>query len=136
MTRGRRSESIPAGRAQRNRSSAASSPTFSATPAGPFVQQNTSVYASTSQANSWWQRAVTPSLVSCAVRTFDALRAKGVEVTISSRGKLPFSTALQHTAAYRVVATANGKKLYFDVIVLGSGRAITDLTISSFIQPV
>ena len=38
--------------------------------------------------------------------------------------------------AYRVVATANGKKLYMDVIAIGSGATITDITISSFIAPV
>lgn len=115
---------------------AASSPAFSATQAGPFVQQNTSVYASTAQATAWWKRVVTPSLVTCAAGTFDALRAKGVKVTLVSRGKLTLSSALTRTAGYRVVANANGKKLYFDLIVLGSGRTITAVTVSSFVQPV
>jgi hypothetical protein len=114
----------------------AASPSFSGSQAGPFVQQNTSVYATTVQANAWWQRAVTPSLATCVAQTFDALAARGVRVKLLSKGKLPFSTALSHTAAYRVVATANGKKLYFDVILLGTGRTITDVTISSFLQPV
>jgi hypothetical protein len=115
---------------------AASSATFSATQAGPFVQQNASVYASATQATTWWRRAVTPSLVRCAEGTFDALRARGVKVSLVSRGKLAISTALQHTAGYRVVVTANGRKLYFDLIVLGNGRTITALTVSSFLQPV
>jgi hypothetical protein len=115
---------------------AASSPAFSASQAGPFVQQNASVYATSSQATGWWRRAVTPSLVTCVAQTFDALAAKGVKVSIVSKGKLPFATALPHTAAYRVVASANGNKLYFDVIVLGNGRTITDVTISSFLKPV
>ena len=100
------------------------------------VQQNTSVYASTSQANTWWKRTVTPSFVTCAAGTFAALRAKGVKVALVSSGKLSISTALQHTAGYRVVATANGRKLYFDLIVLATGRTITAVTISSFLQPV
>jgi hypothetical protein len=115
---------------------AASSPAFSASQAGPFVQQNTSVYASTAQADTWWKRTVTPSFVTCAAGTFDALRAKGVKVALVARGKLSISTALPHTAGYRVVATANGKKLYFDLIVLATGRTITAVTISSFLQPV
>src|SRR5438105_5031204 len=41
---------------------AASTPAFSGSQAGPFVQQNVSVYATTGMANTWWQRAVTPSL--------------------------------------------------------------------------
>ena len=115
---------------------AASSPAFSVAQTGPFVQQNTSVFATTGEANTWWRRAVTPSLVRCAAGTFAALRARGVKVSVVSQGTLPISTALPHSAAYRVVAKANGKKLYFDLIVLGSGRTITGLTISSFIQPV
>jgi hypothetical protein len=115
---------------------AASSPAFSATQSGPFVQQNTSVYASTAQASTWWKRTVTPSFVTCAEGTFEALRAKGVKVALVSRGKLSISTALQHTAGYRVVAKANGRKLYFDLIVLGSGRTLTAVTVSSFLQPV
>jgi hypothetical protein len=115
---------------------AASSPAFSAAQTGPFVQQNTSVYASTVQANTWWKRTVTPSLVTCAAGTFAALRAKGVKVALVSQGKLSISTALPHSTGYRVVATANGKKLYFDLIVLGTGRTITAVTISSFLQPV
>jgi hypothetical protein len=115
---------------------AASSPAFSATQAGPFVQQNTSVYASAAEAATWWKRAVTPALESCATQTFQALRAKGIKVSHIAKGKLAISTALGHTASYRVTATASGKKLYFDLIVLGNGNTITAVTISSFIQPV
>jgi hypothetical protein len=115
---------------------AASSPAFSVAQTGPFVQQNTSVFAAAGQANTWWRRAVTPSLVRCAAGTFAALRARGVKVSVVSQGTLPMSTALPHTAAYRVVAKANGKKLYFDLIVLGAGRTISGVTVSSFIQPV
>src|SRR5919199_287780 len=53
-------------------------------------------------------------VVTCAAGTFAALRARGVQVAPVSRGRLTISTSLQHTAAYRVVATANGRKLYFD----------------------
>ena len=115
---------------------AASSPAFSATQAGPFVQQNTSVYRSAAEANTWWRRTVTPSFVTCAEGTFAALRARGVKVSLVSRGTLSIATALPHTAGYRVVATANGRKLYFDLILLGSGRTITAVTISSFLQSV
>jgi hypothetical protein len=115
---------------------AASSPAFAAAATGPFVQQNTSVYATASQANRWWRRGVTPSLVVCVAQTFQALAARGVKVKVTSASKLPFTTPLDHTAAYRVAATANGNKLFFDVIVLGSGRTITAVSISSFLRPV
>jgi len=115
---------------------AASSPAFAVGATGPFVQQNTSVFATTGEARTWWRRAVTPTLVRCAAGTFAALRARGVKVSVVSQATLPMSTALPQTAALRVVAKANGKKLYFDLIVLGSDRAITGVTVSSFIQPV
>jgi hypothetical protein len=114
----------------------ASSPAFSPAPTGPFIQQNTSVYASAAQAATWWRRAVTPSLARCASETLAALGARGVKVGAAARRKLAIRTVLPHTASYRVTATANGKKLYFDLIVLGSGRTITALTITSFVQPV
>jgi hypothetical protein len=115
---------------------AAASPTFSAAQTGPFVQQNTSVYASAAQAGTWWSRAVTPTLVTCVADDLSALAARGVKVKLDSAAKLPVTTTATHTAGYRVIATANGKKLYMDVIVIGSGATITDITISSFINPV
>ena len=115
---------------------AAAAPAFSAAQTGPFVEQNASVYATAAQASTWWRRAVTPSLSTCAVGDLAALAAKGVKVTLVSAGKLPITTSAAHTAAFRIAATANGKKLYLDVIVLGAGATITDVTISSFITPV
>src|SRR5262245_8960376 len=63
---------------------AASSPAFSAAQIGPFVQQNASVYATAAQADTWWRRAVTPSLVTCVAQTFTALAARGVKVAVVS----------------------------------------------------
>jgi hypothetical protein len=116
---------------------AASSPSFSYKSTGPFAAQNTSVYATTGQANTYWRRAVTPRLVTCAAQTLEALRSRGIKVTITSQGKLPLSSRLAHAAAYRVVATVGKNKLtyYLDVILLGEGRAITSLTITSIQTP-
>jgi hypothetical protein len=104
---------------------------------GPFVSQNTSVYGSTTQADTYWQRAVTPRLVTCVSAVLRGLSTRGISVAITAQGKLPFSTTLPHTAAYRAVATVGKNKLtyYTDVIVLGKGRAITALTIISIEVP-
>jgi hypothetical protein len=115
---------------------AASSPAFGAAQTGPFVQQNASVYASVAQANAWWRRAVTPSIVRCVQATLAALAARGIKISVTSAERLRFPAKLPHTDAYRVVAAANGKKLYFDVVLLGAGRTITNVTISSFLKPV
>jgi hypothetical protein len=116
---------------------AAASPNFSDGSKGPFVNQSTSVYATSAEANTYWQRAVTPGLVTCVAQTLEALRSRGITVTITSQGKRPLSTSLVHTAAYRVVATVGKNKLvyYLDVVVLGEGKAVTSLTIVSIETP-
>jgi hypothetical protein len=118
---------------------AAASPTFSFSPTGPFLLQKTSVYATVAQANTYWQRAVTPKLLACAVQTLDAVSARGVKVTITKQAALPLTTSATHTRAFRVAGTleSNGNKVtnYLDVIVLGNGREITAVTISSFRSP-
>ena len=76
------------------------------------------------------------SLIACGDAGWGDEIAFGVKVTITSKGKLPFSTSLPHAAAYRVVGTLDSGKNkvanYFDVIILGKGKAITAITISSF----
>ena len=116
---------------------AAASPNFSDGTTGPFVNQNTSVYATSAEANTYWHRAVTPGLVTCVAQTLEALRSRGITVTITSQGKHPLSTSLAHTTAYRVVASVGKNKLkyYLDVVVLGEGRAVTSLTIVSIQMP-
>jgi len=117
----------------------ASSPTFSYSQTGPFLLQKASVYATNSQAERYWRRAVTPKLLTCAVKTLQAVSARGVKVTITTKSTYPLKTGVSHTLAFRVAGTleSNGNKVtnYLDVIVLGSGRTITAITISSFRSP-
>jgi hypothetical protein len=113
---------------------AAASPSLSFGTTGPFLSQQTSVYATAAQASAYWRRAVRPGLLACLRENVEALRAKGVKVTILSQRKLARSTALAHTAAFRVTARANRLTLYFDVLLLGNGRTITSLALSSFQQ--
>jgi hypothetical protein len=116
---------------------AASSATISYGTTGPFITQRTSVYATAAQANTYWQRAVTPGLATCVGGVLRGLSTRGIKVTMISQGTRPFSTSLAHTAAYRAVAIVGKNKLTYsiDVIVLGQGRAITALTISSIEAP-
>jgi hypothetical protein len=116
---------------------AAASPTFSYGSTGPFVSQTTSVYATSAEANTYWKRGVTPQLAACAADVLRALTARGIAVTITSQGKLPITTSLQHTAAYRAVGKVGKNKLtyYVDVIVLGKGKALTALAIISIQNP-
>jgi hypothetical protein len=113
---------------------AATSPTLSYSSVGPFISQKTSVYATPREAATYWRRAVRPGLVACAVQNVEDLRSRGLDVKIVGKAKLPFSSAVDRAAAYRVTAVANRLPLYFDVILLGRGRTITSVAISSFQQ--
>jgi hypothetical protein len=120
---------------------AAGSPSFSATQVGPFLSQTTSVYGSSKQASAYWTRAVQPGLVACVVQTVAALQAQGIHVKVLSKGPLPLTKASNLTAGYRVVAslTSPGKtarKLYFDVVLVGRGNTLSELSMTSFVAPV
>jgi hypothetical protein len=120
---------------------AASSPNFANTSAGPFVQQETSVYATSKQASAYWNRAVQAGLVACVVQSVNALEAQGIKVKIVSKGGLPVKKATNLTTGYRVVATLTApghkpQKLYFDVVLVGRGTGVSQITMTSFVAPV
>lgn len=120
---------------------AAGSPGFASSQVGPWVSQTTSVYGSTKQASTYWARAVKPGLVGCVIQTVRAVEAQGIKVKVLSQGNLPFGKVAPLTAAYRVVAnlTSPGKtprKLYFDVVLVGKGNTLSELTLTSFVGPV
>jgi hypothetical protein len=120
---------------------AAGSPSFASSNVGPFVSQTTSVYASSKQASTYWARAVQPGLVQCVVQTVKAVEAQGIKVKVLSKGNLPVSKAGSLAAGYRVVAnlTSPGKtprRLYFDVVLVGRGNTLSELSMTSFVAPV
>ena len=120
---------------------AAGSPSFASTQVGPFISQTTSVFASPRQASTYWARAVQPGLVGCVVQTVDAVEARGIQVKVVSKGPLPVGKVSSLTAGYRVVAnlTAPGttpRKLYFDVVLVGRGNTLSELSMTSFVAPV
>jgi hypothetical protein len=118
----------------------ASSPTFAAGKVGPFIVQVTSVYASDAQASAYWRRAVTAGLVGCARQSLQTITARGIRVKVLSQGDLPVANVAPMTAAYRVVATLSSPaeralKTYVDWILVGRGRELTEIMISSFQLP-
>ena len=118
---------------------AASSPSFAGGKLGPFIVQETSVYATQGEAGTWWKRAVTAGLVSCARQSLDTIRSKGIKVKLISQGPLTVQQVGPMTAGYRVVAaltskTQKGLKTYVDWILVGSGKSLTEIMISSFQQ--
>jgi hypothetical protein len=118
---------------------AANSPSFKASPVGPIVVQRSSVHATAKEAEKLWRRGVKPKLVDCAAQSLQALSSRGVSVSITSTSRISIPALGDGVAGYRVVATLAGKsrlKTFYDVIVIRGGRAITQLTISQFQNPV
>ena len=80
-----------------------------------------------------------PELVRCVTQSLRAIAANGVKVDIVSQRSLPIANVAEQTAAYRVSAnlgTSKEKlKTYFDVVLVQSGRTITELTFSSLAVP-
>jgi hypothetical protein len=117
----------------------AASPNFSGSAIGPFVFQKTSVYATPKAAATLWERSVKPALVECVAQSLEALESRGVSVAISTRETLPIGAVGDRSAGYRVVATLTTKarklETYFDVLLLGSGQTITEVTVSQFQKP-
>jgi hypothetical protein len=117
----------------------ATSPKFNGSEIGPFVIQKTSVYSTPKAANTLWNRGVKPKLAECVAQSLDSLKARGIGVSITSQSRIPLGKIGDHAAGYRVVATLTGKqrlKTYLDVILVGGGRTITELTISNYQKPV
>jgi hypothetical protein len=117
---------------------AATSPSFSAS--GAIIQQYTAVFATAGQASTLWGRAVKRGLVNCVAQTLASIQSKGIKVSDLSGGTVGMPKPIAKTMVYRVIATlkAGNRALrtYFDVIVLSSGKTVTEVTISTFGNPV
>jgi len=117
----------------------ADSPQFKGGAIGPFVNQRTSVYESSKAARTLWGRAIKPKIADCVAQSLNALRSRGVTVSITASNTIPLGAIGDGAAGYRIVATLSGKsriKTYYDMIFLNGGRTITQLTISQFQKPV
>jgi hypothetical protein len=117
----------------------ASSPQFKGGAIGPFVIQRTSVYENPKAVRTLWQRSMKPRLLDCVAQSLETLKSQGVGVSITARETLGLGRVAERATAYRIVATLSGKqrlKTYYDMIWLGGGSAITQLTISQFQKPV
>ena len=117
----------------------ATSPLFKGSAIGPFVVHKTSVYESAKTAETLWRRTVKPRLVDCVAQSLQRLTSEGIAVEITSKATVPLGALADRSATYRVVATLTTKKqrvkTYLDVVLLGSGRTITQLTISRYQKP-
>jgi hypothetical protein len=127
-------------RRRERRIGAAVSPIFGASSTGPFVAQVVYAYASRSARAASWRADVSPQLAHCAATSVNAGGGSGVSLAITGSRRLRFPKLGTELAAYRDrgTASAGGQslKVFVDVIVIGSRRVITALSLSSLGAPV
>ena len=120
---------------------AATSPTFQATSSGPFASQTAYAYASASEAQTVWGEVARRQLLTCvAASLVRSTGGGGVHFVVTSKRLLPLPSLPVQAMGFRVVGTASVPNqtvnVYLDVLVLGGGTTVTELSVSSFLQPV
>jgi hypothetical protein len=118
---------------------AAASPTFRQSSTGPFISQAAYVYASPAQARRFWNRAVTKKLVTCVATSLTSGSTQSVSFAVSSKHTLPLPAIGDRRAGYRVIGTASTTAqqvtVYLDMLVVGRGSGLTQISFSSFSKP-
>jgi hypothetical protein len=119
----------------------AASPTFGRSSSGPFVSQAVYVYASAAQRTAVWKAVVRRPLARCVAASLVGGSGNGVRFSVTGKRLLSLPRIGGMAAAgYRAsgTATSQGQSIdvFLDMLVLGSGRTITALSIASFEQPV
>lgn len=119
---------------------AAASPTFAQTSSGPFLGQVSHVYASADQGLAVWRRIALPGLGRCAEQSLDHGGGHGVSLRATGLRPLSLVGLAARVWAYRVTGVASAASesvpVYLDVIVLGHGTGISQISLSSFLAPV
>jgi hypothetical protein len=84
------------------------------------------VYATVAQANASWRRETSAAGQKCGAEGFQRLaREEGFQF-ISYR-RISFPSVAPRSAAYRVLGSENGVRIYFDVVWMMRSRAQTDV---------
>jgi hypothetical protein len=119
---------------------AASSPTFRASSSGPFASDTAYAYATAAEEATVWRTIARPGLLSCVAESLTAASGDGVHFTVIGKDLLALANLPARAAGYRVAGTASTANqtvdVYLDVLLLGRGETVTELSISSFEQPV
>jgi hypothetical protein len=118
---------------------AAASSTFQSSSDGPFVSQSAYAYATASEQAAVWRAVVRRNLLRCVAASLSQGSAQGVEFAVTSQRLLALAKLPVPAAGYRVGGTAStaGQTIgvFLDVLVLGRGRVVTEISISSFGAP-
>lgn len=118
---------------------AAASPTFQKSSSGPFVSQSAYVYATADQASTFWDKVVRPKLLRCVADSLANGSSQGVHFTVTGKRLLALPPLPVKAAGYHVSGMASLQyqtiQVYLDMIVLGRGSAVAQISTSSFYQP-
>lgn len=118
----------------------AASPTFRGSSNGPFVSQSVYVYATAGQRAAVWRAVVRRPLLRCVAASLAGGSGHGVRFAVTGKRLLSLPRIGVAAAGFRASGTASTQgesiDVFLDVVVLGSGRTITAVSISSFEQPV
>jgi hypothetical protein len=119
---------------------AAAGATFQGGSSGPFLSQSAYAYATPAERGIFWQRVVRPKLVRCVADALKRGSGQGVSFKVTGEHLLALPKLPARAAGYRVVGTASTTlqtiDVYLDMIVLGRGNAVTQISLSSFSEPV
>jgi hypothetical protein len=119
---------------------AASSPSYKEATSGLFVSQVAWVYKTNAQAATLWRRVVGKGLSRCLSDTVSGASTQTVTFKVTHSGELEVPKLAQRTAAFRVMATTKtaGQSVttYFDMLVLGQGRTVTQISFAAFGAPI
>jgi hypothetical protein len=117
----------------------AASPTFAAASDGPFVGQTAYVYANAADARDVWREVARPALLTCLAESFVQGGGHGVHFSVVSKRKRPAPRLTVKAASYALQATGTSgtqsTSVYLDVLLLGEGTGLTELSFSSVSGP-
>lgn len=118
---------------------AASSDGFRASATGPFLAQSAWVYRGAAQEAAYWRRVVRGGVLDCLSAAVQQGSTRDVVFSVVGRTRIALPRLAPHVAGYRVAATATSAaqvvRVYYDLLVLGRGAAVTELTWAQFAAP-
>jgi hypothetical protein len=118
---------------------AAASATFTQNPSGPFVAQESYVYGAPAEQRLVWGAVVRTRLGRCLKASLVHGGANGVTFTATGVRRLSLAGVPGRSALFRVSGDATAPyqsvPVFLDVILVGRGAGISELSLSSFIEP-
>jgi hypothetical protein len=116
------------------------SPTYEQSSTGPFASQTAYSYANAGEEQTVWSEVARPNLLACVAASLARTSTGGVHFAVNGKRLLALPSLPVRAEGYRVTGTATVPNqtvnVYLDVVLLGGGDEVTELSFSSFLQPV